>query len=488
MKNSKIFLLLAFLTAGLLVGQDARAQRGGAVNFQYFYNELSPYGNWTSHPRYGSVWTPFDVGRNFQPYGTDGRWVMTEFGNTWVSDFAWGWAAFHYGRWFFDDYLGWAWVPGYEWGPAWVDWRSNNNYYGWAPMWPGVGIGVSFNMPLNYWVFIPRRHLFRRNVFGYCVPRNRYRRFFGRTTVINNYFYNDNRSYRYSYGPSRREVERSTRGSIPTYRADEVRSNRLASNRGSGNSSRTYRADDHSRSGLTRESRNYGGSSTNGRNAGTSGRSSRSDGATNGRRSYESSSPSSGRTYDATDNSRSRSSSARSSSSIGSRSGGSGAPSYNRSGNSRRSRSSSAPAYDSNDSRSRSSSTPSYNRSSRSRSSSPSVSSPSGNDSRSRYSAPATRSAPSVRSAPSRSRSSSSRSSSSYSAPSRSSAPAVRSRPSSPSRSSAPAVRSQPSRSSAPAVRSRPSSSSRSSAPRSGSSSSRSSSSSSSSSRSRGPR
>ena len=453
MKNSKIFFLLAFLTAGLLVGQKAHAQRGGAVNFQYFYNELSPYGNWSSHPRYGSVWTPYDVGRNFQPYGTDGRWVMTEFGNTWVSDFSWGWATFHYGRWFYDDYIGWAWVPGYEWGPAWVDWRSNNDYYGWAPMWPGVRIGVSFNIPINYWVFIPRRHLFNRNVFGYCVPRYRYNSFFGRTTVINNYYYNDNRNYQYSYGPSRGEVERVTRGNIPTYRAEDVRNNRYASNNGSGTSNRTYRADDYSRSGLDRQSRDNGGSN-NGRtaDAGTTGRSSRTydadnSGSSNGRSSYESTAPSSGRTYDATEsNSRSRSSDTRSSG---------------------------TPSYSSSESRSgSSSSTPSYDSGSRSRSSSPSVSSPS-YESRSRSSAP---SAPSM-SAPSRSRSSSE-----YSAPSRSS-----STYSAPSRSSAPAVRSSPSRSSAPAA-SRSSSSRSSASPSSSSSRSSSSSSSSSSSRSRGPR
>ena len=464
MKNSKIFLLLAFLTAGLLVGQEAQAQRGGSVSFQYFYNELSPYGNWTSHPRYGSVWTPYDVGRNFQPYGTDGQWVMTEFGNTWVSDFAWGWATFHYGRWFYDDYLGWAWVPGYEWGPAWVDWRSNNDYYGWAPMWPGVRIGVSFNIPLNYWVFIPRRHLFNRNVFGYCVPRYRYNSFFGRTTVINNYFYNDNRNYQYSYGPSRGEVERVTRGNVPTYRAEDIRNNRYAGNNGSGTSNRTYQADDYSRSGLNRQSRDYGGSA-NGRTseAGTSGRSSRSygtdnPGSSNGRSSYESTAPSSGRTYDANDSySRSRSSDSRSGSSYEDRSN-----------------NPSAPTYDSNQSRSNSGTpTPSYDSGSRSRSSSPDVSSPS-YESRSRSSAPTL--APEMRSAPSRSSSSDynssrSRSSSEYSAPSRSSAPSM----SSPSpRSSSPSVNSQPSsRSSSPST-----------APRSSSQSS----SSSSSSRSRGPR
>jgi hypothetical protein len=32
--------------------------------------------------------------------------------------------------------VGWVWVPDYEWGPAWVSWRSNDDYIGWAPLPP----------------------------------------------------------------------------------------------------------------------------------------------------------------------------------------------------------------------------------------------------------------------------------------------------------------------------------------------------------------
>ena len=47
-----------------------------------------------------------------------------------------GWVAFHYGRWINTDAYGWAWVPGNEWGPAWVDWRRSDEYAGWAPLPP----------------------------------------------------------------------------------------------------------------------------------------------------------------------------------------------------------------------------------------------------------------------------------------------------------------------------------------------------------------
>src|SRR5262249_8498113 len=50
------------------------------------------------------------------------------------------WIVFHYGRWVWLDDLGWAWVPGREWGPAWVDWRRGGEYIGWGPFAPeGIG-------------------------------------------------------------------------------------------------------------------------------------------------------------------------------------------------------------------------------------------------------------------------------------------------------------------------------------------------------------
>jgi hypothetical protein len=67
---------------------------------------------------------------------------MTEYGWTWVSDWDWGWAPFHYGRWLTIGGYGWCWVPGTIWGPAWVSWRYGGGYAGWAPLPPpGVTVG-----------------------------------------------------------------------------------------------------------------------------------------------------------------------------------------------------------------------------------------------------------------------------------------------------------------------------------------------------------
>ncbi|MFA5463644.1 MAG: DUF6600 domain-containing protein [Dysgonamonadaceae bacterium] len=117
LKKLSIVLILAALTSCYSERALVNAQNNVQISFQTFYNELSPYGDWVEDYDYGYLWVPH-VHRNFHPYATDGYWTMTNYGNTWVSNYSWGWAPFHYGRWLYDDYLGWAWVPGYEWAPA----------------------------------------------------------------------------------------------------------------------------------------------------------------------------------------------------------------------------------------------------------------------------------------------------------------------------------------------------------------------------------
>ncbi|GAB3641613.1 DUF6600 domain-containing protein [Spirosoma arcticum] len=186
---------------------------------QSFYNELGPYGQWVQTPEYGSVWIP-NVEPGFQPYATNGHWVVTEYGNTWVSDYAWGWAPFHYGRWYQDRYRGWAWVPGNDWGPAWVSWRSGGGYYGWAPLGPGININVSVNIPYNYWTFVPQIYITSPRLYTYCVPRPRVVNIYQNTTIINNVYRSNNRSY--AYGPRREEIEYVTRRSVPVYRIENA--------------------------------------------------------------------------------------------------------------------------------------------------------------------------------------------------------------------------------------------------------------------------
>ncbi len=211
MKTVTKVLTLIAVSVGILSGtQNAAAQVNVNVSFQTFYDELSPYGYWMNTPEYGYVWQP-NVASDFQPYATNGYWVMTEYGNTWVSEYDWGWAPFHYGRWYYDNYYGWLWRPDTEWGPAWVSWRSGNDCYGWAPMGPSIHV----NIPLTSWIFVPHRHFTNRRFYNYCVPRTRVVHVYHQTTVINNYYTYNNR--RYASGPAVREIERHTRSRVQVH-------------------------------------------------------------------------------------------------------------------------------------------------------------------------------------------------------------------------------------------------------------------------------
>lgn len=211
----RVVFLMGIISFSFVKNVEADSFRG--VSFQVFYDELMPYGDWVQDPQHGFVWIPY-VEQNFHPYATRGHWVMTSYGNTWVSQYDWGWAPFHYGRWFFTDYYGWAWVPGYEWGPAWVNWRTGGGYYGWAPLGPGMHINMAFNMPYNHYVFVPHRRLIHRNIHRYYLPRTHVVNVYNHTTIINNTYVNNQRTY--IAGPDRRELERVNRRSIPVYQVN----------------------------------------------------------------------------------------------------------------------------------------------------------------------------------------------------------------------------------------------------------------------------
>ena len=204
-------ILLATVTLGL--ANKAEAQVHGGISFNTFYNELNPYGRWVDDLQYGQVWIADEQG--FEPYYNNGHWVYTSYGWTWVSDYAWGWAPFHYGRWTYLSNWGWAWVPGYEWGPAWVGWCQNDGYYGWAPLSPGLGFNISYNsMPNNYWRFVEQRYITGPSIRNHIIRPERNRNQFRNITIINNTQVNNNITY--VAGPNRESVERVTRQKIAT--------------------------------------------------------------------------------------------------------------------------------------------------------------------------------------------------------------------------------------------------------------------------------
>lgn len=131
-----------------------------------FHDELAPYGVWIDTPD-GPVWQPdaSEVGDDFVPYATGGAWAYTDWGWTFEADWAWGWAAFHYGRWYVLPHHGWVWRPDTIWGPAWVDWRVGGGYVGWVPL-PPPGVAVE----ARGWTFVDTRDFLRHDVRRYAVP------------------------------------------------------------------------------------------------------------------------------------------------------------------------------------------------------------------------------------------------------------------------------------------------------------------------------
>jgi hypothetical protein len=179
------------------------------IEVNYFYNDLSPYGTWISLEGYGWCWQPraVVVNRSWRPYCDGGHWIYTDAGWYWQSDYSWGWAPFHYGRWQMHDRCGWVWMPDRVWGPAWVVWRSYGDNCGWAPVPPratfevgygwrfnGVHVGLNFDFGLrsDHFTFIAMRDFNHRDYGHYRMPRTEVTKIYNRTTVINNYTVNNN--------------------------------------------------------------------------------------------------------------------------------------------------------------------------------------------------------------------------------------------------------------------------------------------------------
>ena len=175
----------------------------------HYYGALDPYGDWFYDSSHGWVWRPtvarVDVG--WRPYSQGGRWIYSDVGWYWNSYYSWGWAPFHYGRWHRSTLHGWYWVPGYKWSPAWVMWRSNNHYAGWAPLppgshyvhgvgysWGGAHVGFSFGFGLGHgwFTYCDYAHLRHRRLHRHRVPDNRVAIVHNETTVVNNYITENN--------------------------------------------------------------------------------------------------------------------------------------------------------------------------------------------------------------------------------------------------------------------------------------------------------
>lgn len=169
---------------------------------------LTPYGSWVEIDGYGRCWRPsvvvYDSG--WRPYCDRGRWVYTDCGWYWDSDYAWG-VTFHYGRWFNQPGYGWCWWPDRVWAPSWVTWRSDNSYCGWAPLPPytayqtgigftyhgsGVAVDFGFGLASSCFTFVTIGNFCEHHPRYYCASPQQVTQIYNQTTIINNYNYNNN--------------------------------------------------------------------------------------------------------------------------------------------------------------------------------------------------------------------------------------------------------------------------------------------------------
>lgn len=181
---------------------EADVEQAPNTSYSYFYDSLSPYGNWINIQGYGPCWQPTAVAVNpgWQPYSDRGHWAYTDCGWCWVSDYSWGWAPFHYGRWFRNSHWGWCWAPDTVWSPAWVSWRYSDAYCGWAPLPPSacyrpgfgftfrgrsVGFNFGFGIGVNRFVFVPLNHFHDRFPSRYRMEHREVTKIYNTTTINN---------------------------------------------------------------------------------------------------------------------------------------------------------------------------------------------------------------------------------------------------------------------------------------------------------------
>ena len=203
-------------------------ERAISVGYSTFYNKLDPYGDWIETGDYGYVFHPRQAqSSRWRPY-TDGRWVYTDAGWTWISEEPFGWATYHYGRWTRLRGIGWVWVPGNQWAPAWVSWRKSPDYVGWAPLPPEARfeqrIGIH-NWSDNYYdvgpdqyCFVASREFGAPRVEQTLLPSERNVTIINQTTNVTNITYNNTTIV--NEGPSYDELRSVSREPVQRYRLE----------------------------------------------------------------------------------------------------------------------------------------------------------------------------------------------------------------------------------------------------------------------------
>ena len=241
MKTRMLVVVLALLA---VPADRAEAE----VSFGIFYSSLAPHGEWIAVDAGVYAWRPIGVAAGWRPY-YNGQWLWTDDGWYWDSAEPWAWAVYHYGRWYYDDYYGWLWTPGYEWAPAWVEWRVGGPYVGWAPLAPYAVFSISFGIyythrwvtPYDYWCFVPVHAVCYPSVHRYVYRHAENTRIIGRTRSAGSIRSEGGRIR--TRGPDRSYIERRGQTHVPAAEVREVDDPRRAgvSRGGDGDRIQVYR-------------------------------------------------------------------------------------------------------------------------------------------------------------------------------------------------------------------------------------------------------
>lgn len=245
-----ILVILGSVGCAAYIGGPMHPAGPPATHFEIslFWDALSPYGDWLWVDPWGWVWTPWDVEPGWRPY-TDGHWVWTHLGWTWVSDRPWGWAPFHYGRWDYHPHHGWLWIPDTVWAPAWVAWRTGNGWVGWAPLPPGARWRIGFGLDLggidlglsiagHGWSFCEDRHFVDRQIHRRLAPLPRNAYLLRETRDATRYEETERRVAVRSFGVE--EIEQRA-GAVPRYRIEDLERPPRGGEAVSGKAVRIYR-------------------------------------------------------------------------------------------------------------------------------------------------------------------------------------------------------------------------------------------------------
>ena len=134
-------------------------------------DELRRHGEWILVSPYGKLWHPHatEVGKDFVPYVSGGRWTRTGNGLAFEGRWEWSDVVFHHGRWLWTQDFDWLWWHDENDGPAFVDWRTGSEYVAWSPL-PPPPPRAGLAPPERRWFTVKARHFMQDDIAKYLVP------------------------------------------------------------------------------------------------------------------------------------------------------------------------------------------------------------------------------------------------------------------------------------------------------------------------------